>query len=103
MSGGKALARPPEDAIAGGGGSCSKRARFDRCFSGLEFKMDSGPLKELDPEKLKKEIKRWAKAVVAYARQLSAGFGSSRDRQLSGSFGSLRDSRSDSQRGGRPS
>ena len=88
MSGDKALARPAEDAIAGGSGSRSKRAHFDRCFSGLEFKMDSGPLKELDPDKLKKEIKRWAKAVVAYARQLS------------GSFGSSRDSKSDSQRGG---
>lgn len=91
MSGEKALARPPEDAIIGGSGSRSKRARFDRCFSGLEFKIESGPLKELDPEKLKKEIKRWAKAVVAYARQLSGSFGRSRERS---------DSRSDSERGG---
>ncbi|KAG1367696.1 putative exocyst complex component EXO70B1 [Cocos nucifera] len=93
-SGAKALARPAEEAVAGGSGSRTKRARFDRCFSGLEIKMEPGPLKELDPEKLKSEIKRWAKAVVAYARQLSSRFGSPRERS---------DSRSDSQRGGRPS
>nr|XP_010924942.1 uncharacterized protein LOC105047629 [Elaeis guineensis] len=88
---GKALARPPEEAVVGGSDSRSKRARFDRCFSGLEIKIEPGPLKELDPEKLKNEIKRWAKAVVAYARQLSSKFGSSRERS---------DSRSDSRRGG---
>ncbi|MQM00851.1 hypothetical protein Taro_033587 [Colocasia esculenta] len=52
----------------GGGGAV---AAFGRCFSGLEVAMEGAPLKELDPEKLKNEIKRWAKAVVAYARQLS--------------------------------
>ena len=72
----KVLARPWEGA---GGGESPKRARFDRCFSSLEFKMEAKPLKELDPEKLKKEIRRWAKAVVAYARQLS-GRTSPRDR-----------------------
>ncbi|WOK99229.1 hypothetical protein Cni_G07941 [Canna indica] len=64
------LAAPEEKVQVGGGG---RRAAFDGCFSGLELAMEAGPLKELDPEKLKNEIKRWAKAVVAYARQLSFG------------------------------
>ncbi|KAG6507457.1 uncharacterized protein LOC121983035 [Zingiber officinale] len=47
---------------------------YERCVSGLEFALEAGrPLRELDPEKIKEEIKRWAKAVVAYARQLSFG------------------------------
>lgn len=66
-------------------GESPKRARFDRCFSGIEFRMEAKPLKELDPENLKKEIKRWAKAVVTYARQLSGSFSS---RERSGSFSS---------------
>ncbi|XP_020098792.1 uncharacterized protein LOC109717421 [Ananas comosus] len=69
MSVGEKMLAAGPDADSGGG----KQARFDRCFSGLDFAMDAGPLKDLDPEKLKKEIKRWAKAVVAYARQLSFG------------------------------
>ncbi|KAF3328320.1 hypothetical protein FCM35_KLT06926 [Carex littledalei] len=40
-------------------------------FPGMEFNLEPGPLKELSPEKIKEEIKRWAKAVVTYARQLS--------------------------------
>ncbi|KAJ0986487.1 hypothetical protein J5N97_004843 [Dioscorea zingiberensis] len=76
MSADKALARRPSD--SGSEGERSKRARFDRCFSGLEFKMEAKPLIELDSDKLKNEIKRWAKAVVRYARQFSGNFGSSR-------------------------
>lgn len=49
-------------------------ADFGKCFSGLHVAMEGGPLKELEPEMLKNEIKRWAKVVVAYARQLSGGF-----------------------------
>ncbi|KAF3339720.1 hypothetical protein FCM35_KLT15491 [Carex littledalei] len=48
-----------------------KQDRFDRCFTGLDIKLGKGPLKDMDPDKLKREIQRWAKAVVAYARQLS--------------------------------
>jgi hypothetical protein len=56
----------------------SKRRRFDRCFSSAEVvSMEQGKkLNEMDSNKLKSEIKRWAKAVVAYARQVSARFGS---------------------------
>lgn len=50
-----------------------------------------GERKELDlnsdPDKLKNEIKRWAKAVVAYARQLSGKF-RSMSRQVSRRFSS---------------
>lgn len=42
-------------------------------FPGMEFNLEPGPLKELSPEKIKEEIKRWAKAVITYARQLSFG------------------------------
>lgn len=42
-------------------------------FPGMELNLEPGSLKEVSPEKIKEEIKRWAKAVVAYARQLSFG------------------------------
>lgn len=63
----------------GGGGSGNSRkqkpsARYDRCFSGLELSsIGSGPLKDVDAGKLKDQIRRWAKAVVAFARQISFG------------------------------
>ncbi|KAM7254658.1 hypothetical protein ACFE04_004038 [Oxalis oulophora] len=41
-------------------------------------------LNEMDSNKLKAEIKRWAKAVVAYARQLSSKLGSSRRKNVNG-------------------
>ncbi|CAN6573434.1 unnamed protein product [Malus baccata var. baccata] len=57
----------------------AKRTRFDRCFSFMEVSTEPGKsLKEMDSEKLKSGIRRWAKAVVAYARQVSDRFGSSR-------------------------
>ena len=57
----------------------AKRRRFDRCFSSVEVSLEPGKqLKDMDSNKLKDEIKRWAKAVVAYARQVSGHFGSSR-------------------------
>lgn len=52
---------------------------FNRCFS---LPIDPGggvkSLKHMDSKKLKEEIKKWAKKVVAYARQVSDHFGSSR-------------------------
>ncbi|XP_042492254.1 uncharacterized protein LOC122071868 [Macadamia integrifolia] len=57
----------------------AKRQRFDRCFSFMEINIESGKsLKELDTEKLKTEIKKWAKAVVRYARQVSGHLAGSR-------------------------
>ncbi|XP_020227291.1 uncharacterized protein LOC109808639 [Cajanus cajan] len=57
----------------------SKRRRFDRYFSSVELSLEPGKqLKDMDSNKLKAEIKRWAKAVVAYARQVSGRFGKSR-------------------------
>ncbi|KAJ4952304.1 hypothetical protein NE237_029136 [Protea cynaroides] len=48
----------------------AKRQRFDRCFSFMEINIEPGKaLKDFDPDKLKTEIKKWAKAVVRYARQ----------------------------------
>ncbi|KAJ8465525.1 hypothetical protein OPV22_028077 [Ensete ventricosum] len=58
---------------ADGGDERPVRPRYERWLSGLELAMEAGPLKDLDPEKLRNEIRRWAKAVVAYARQLSFG------------------------------
>ncbi|KAB5574120.1 hypothetical protein DKX38_001314 [Salix brachista] len=50
----------------------AKRRRSDRCFSFKEISIEPGKsLKHLDSNKFKIEIKRWAKAVVAYARQVS--------------------------------
>lgn len=54
----------------------SKRRRFNRYFSSVELSLEPGKqLKDMDSNKLKAEIKRWAKAVVAYARQVSGRFG----------------------------
>lgn len=60
-----------------------KRQRTDRCFSFMEITIEPGTksLKHLDSKKFKSEIKRWAKAVVTYARQVSQRFGSSRKAQ----------------------
>lgn len=59
-----------------GGSSRSRKqksARFDRCFSGLDLSIGPGPLKDVDAGRLKGQIKKWAKAVVAFARQISFG------------------------------
>ncbi|QHN76072.1 hypothetical protein HN51_053665 [Arachis hypogaea] len=58
----------------------AKRGRFKRWFSSAEeVSLEPGKkLKEMDSNKLKDEIKKWAKAVVAYARQVSGRFGTSR-------------------------
>ncbi|KAI6671805.1 hypothetical protein NL676_006690 [Syzygium grande] len=56
----------------------AKRRRTDRCFSFMEINIEkpagSTSLKDVDSNKLKFEIKRWAKAVVRYARQVSDRF-----------------------------
>jgi hypothetical protein len=67
----------------GGSGRRRREARSDRCFSGLELRIGSGSLKDMDPGRLKLQIRKWAKAVVAYARQIS--FGSQRSRSASSS------------------
>lgn len=61
--------------------AAAKRGRFGRCFSVMQeisIEPAAKSLKHLDSNKLKLDIKRWAKAVVAYARQVSGRFGSSR-------------------------
>ncbi|CAN4089063.1 unnamed protein product [Withania somnifera] len=57
-----------------------KRGRFNSCFSFMEISVNPGvkSLKHLDSKKFKEEIKKWAKSVVSYARQVSDRFGSSR-------------------------
>ncbi|OMO70884.1 hypothetical protein CCACVL1_18607 [Corchorus capsularis] len=63
-----------------------KSRRFNRCFSFVEVSMEPvSSLSELDSNKFKAEIKRWAKAVVAYARQVSGRLGSSRKSDRYGS------------------
>ncbi|PUZ56210.1 hypothetical protein GQ55_5G277400 [Panicum hallii var. hallii] len=66
------------DDEGGGGGSGGNRkqqkaARYGRCFSGLELSIGPAPLKDMDAGRLKDQIRRWAKAVVAFARQISFG------------------------------
>jgi hypothetical protein len=58
-----------EDAGAGVPKRPSGSARFDRLLSGLA----AGALSEIEPDKLKGDIQRWAKAVAALVRQLSFG------------------------------
>ncbi|XP_030526376.1 uncharacterized protein LOC115738035 [Rhodamnia argentea] len=61
----------------------AKKRRTDRCFSfsfmeiNIEKPAGSTSLEDVDSNKLKAEIKRWAKAVVRYARQVSDRFGRS--------------------------
>ncbi|CAO2203743.1 unnamed protein product [Urochloa humidicola] len=67
-----------EGGLARGGGGSSrdgkrKAARYGRCFSGLELSIGPGQLKDVDAGRLKDQIRRWAKAVVAFARQISFG------------------------------
>ncbi|KAM7471808.1 hypothetical protein LguiA_009991 [Lonicera macranthoides] len=60
----------------------AKRQHSDSCLSSfMEISMEPPgikSLKHLDSKKFKASIKRWAKAVVSYARQVSDHFGSSR-------------------------
>ena len=64
-----------EASANGGGGSQPKAplsrgsARFERLLSGL----GAGPLVDVEPDKVKDEIRRWAKKVAALVRQLSLG------------------------------
>ncbi|KAK4736130.1 hypothetical protein R3W88_010391 [Solanum pinnatisectum] len=60
--------------------AAAKRGRFNSCFSFMEISIDPGmkSLKHLDSKQFKEEIKKWAKSVVSYARQVSDRFGSSR-------------------------
>ena len=58
---------------AGGKKKAADQRRYGRCFSGLELNVGPGPLKDVDAGKLKGHIRKWARAVVAYARQLSFG------------------------------
>ncbi|KAF7843453.1 60S ribosomal protein L28-2 isoform B [Senna tora] len=69
---------------AGAANKSVKRRHVGRCFSFVEVSLEPGKqLKDMDSNKLKGEIKRWAKAVVAYARQVSGRFGSSKDKSQS--------------------
>ncbi|KAF8696165.1 hypothetical protein HU200_037060 [Digitaria exilis] len=72
MSVGEKTAEAPAD-----GGGCSQpkappsrgSARFERLLSGL----GAGPLVDVEPDKVKDELRRWAKKVAALVRQLSFG------------------------------
>uniref|UniRef100_A0A0D9WJ87 Uncharacterized protein n=1 Tax=Leersia perrieri TaxID=77586 RepID=A0A0D9WJ87_9ORYZ len=69
MSGGQMGSEPPRVAA----GDVPKAARigsFSRLFSGLDA---GGVLRDVEPEKMKDEIRRWAKSVVSLVRQLSFG------------------------------
>ncbi|KAG0539113.1 hypothetical protein BDA96_03G294500 [Sorghum bicolor] len=62
------------EATAKDGGSQPKppsrgSARFERLLSGL----GAGPLVDVEPDKVKDDIRRWAKKVAALVRQLSFG------------------------------
>ncbi|KAH0452575.1 hypothetical protein IEQ34_019874 [Dendrobium chrysotoxum] len=84
--GNKPLSRSREEEAEENGDKV-KKPRYDRCLTGLDLKLDR-PIRELDPEKLKNEIRRWARAVARYARQLSrtfSGLSTSRRRSSSSS------------------
>ncbi|KAK3410862.1 uncharacterized protein LOC108955632 [Eucalyptus grandis] len=68
----------PEAMDSSNGAVALKKRRTDKCFSFSEINIEkpagSTSLKDVDSNKLKAEIKRWAKAVVKYARQVSDRF-----------------------------
>ncbi|KAL5220136.1 hypothetical protein ABZP36_024849 [Zizania latifolia] len=67
VQGGDGGKKEEEGAVSGG-------VRYGRCLSGLELSVDGpGPLRDVDAGRLKSQIRRWAKAVVALARQISFG------------------------------
>uniref|UniRef100_A0ACD5VZU4 Uncharacterized protein n=1 Tax=Avena sativa TaxID=4498 RepID=A0ACD5VZU4_AVESA len=61
--------KPAEDAGTGVPKPPAGIARFDRLLSGLA----AGALADIEPDRLKGDIQRWAKAVAALVRQLSFG------------------------------
>ncbi|KAK1264475.1 hypothetical protein QJS04_geneDACA018125 [Acorus gramineus] len=50
---------------ATGDGPPAKRVCYGREFYGLDLLIEK-PLEDVEPEKLKEDIKRWAKAVALY-------------------------------------
>ncbi|KAM3333985.1 hypothetical protein ACQJBY_028835 [Aegilops geniculata] len=68
-----AVMQRKESSNRSGGKKAADQRRYSRCFSGLEISIGPGPLKDVDAGKLKGQIRKWAKAVVGYARQLSFG------------------------------
>lgn len=80
---GKSVSRrgggPESNTIISASDDGTKRRQSSGCFSFIEISIDPGvkSLKHLDSEKFKDEIKKWAKAVVTYARQVSQYFDSS--------------------------
>lgn len=76
----KEASSPLESIKTSGDGSKKRRTNSNRCFSFVEISIDPGvkSLKQLDSDKFKDGIKKWAKVVVTYARQVSQHFGSSR-------------------------
>ncbi|KAL4194475.1 hypothetical protein AMTRI_Chr05g68870 [Amborella trichopoda] len=50
---------------------CAKLPVFDRCLSGLEIRIEKGALANLDEERLKEDIKKWAHAVAVYASMVA--------------------------------
>ncbi|KAF0916738.1 hypothetical protein E2562_011579 [Oryza meyeriana var. granulata] len=67
MSVGEKVAEAP--AGAGQPKQPSRSARLDRLLSGL----GAGPLVDIEPDKVKGELRRWARAVATMVRQLSFG------------------------------
>ncbi|KAF7031765.1 hypothetical protein CFC21_043043 [Triticum aestivum] len=68
-----AVMQRKESGSRSGGKKAADQRRYRRCFSGLEISIGPGPLKDVDAGKLKGQIRKWARAVVGYARQLSFG------------------------------
>ncbi|KAI8032056.1 hypothetical protein LOK49_LG01G00864 [Camellia lanceoleosa] len=60
--------------------TAAKHQSFGHCFSFVEASAIPGitSLRLLDSKKLKLGIKKWAKTIATYARQVSGRFGSSR-------------------------
>ncbi|KAL0912751.1 hypothetical protein M5K25_016149 [Dendrobium thyrsiflorum] len=52
-----------------------KKVEYVGYLTELDMKIDQ-PLREQDPVRFKREIRRWARAVVRYARQLSRSLSS---------------------------
>uniref|UniRef100_A0A0D3GAB8 Uncharacterized protein n=1 Tax=Oryza barthii TaxID=65489 RepID=A0A0D3GAB8_9ORYZ len=70
MSGDQMGSEPPRVATGVVPKTAARIGSFSRLLSGLDA---GGVLRDVEPEKMKDEIRRWAKSVVSLVRQLSFG------------------------------
>ena len=83
MSGDQMGSEPPRVAAGDAPKTEGRIGSFSRLLSGLDA---GGVLRDVEPEKMKDEIRRWAKSVVSLVRQRSFGAPPPEDHRSSNSI-----------------